>query len=182
MYKLLSVPMTDFNCGELCAPKNDGSPFCCDKELTVPLLFKEEYLLHKKRSEFWKRLPRRTRKQKQLAAEFDSNHDFACVCPGPETCDRDRRALVCRTYPFEPYIDGEDRFVGLAFILDGEHPCPLIEHPELHVNSEYVENSMAYWELVFALYPEERDVFVEESAKRRERDGDETPFFRPNGG
>ncbi len=168
-YQLLQPPMSDFDCGELCAPDNDGIPNCCDHEWTIPLLFHEEYRYQRKRSSFWRRYPRRTKQQREEAEEFDSCHDYACLCPGVAKCKRDKRALVCRLYPFMPYVDYRRNILGLTFIHGEASKCPLIDRPDWAPPADYVKNSLRYWREVFEIFPDELEVFVDLSKKARRR-------------
>lgn len=173
-YRLLDTPMLDFDCGTLCAPHNDGIAMCCDKELTVPLLFKEEYRWHRKRSAYWKRYPVADRK------EYDTEHDFACFCPGPLKCDRKKRALVCRTYPFEPHLDTHGAIVGMTYIYGSNQHCPLIGTLDYAFNPEYMARSIQYWNEVFEVFPDEREHYIAESQRIRrmmKRKGSPVPVF-----
>ena len=60
----LSVPVTDFDCGTLCAPGNGGVPVCCDKDLIVPVLYKTEYKLLRGRSDLWRPFRPETKKSR----------------------------------------------------------------------------------------------------------------------
>lgn len=168
-YRLLEPPMTDFDCGQLCAPDNDGIPNCCDHEWTIPLLFKEEYKYHRARSRFWRRYPRRTPEQRADANEFDSEHDWACLCPGAARCERNLRALVCRLYPFMPFVNGKRELLGLTYIHGEARKCPLIDRPGNAPPADYVRGSLQYWKEVFEIFPDELEVFVDLSKKARRR-------------
>ena len=50
----LTVPVTEIDCGTLCAPDNDGIPICCDKSRIVPVLYKKEYQVLRARSDLWR--------------------------------------------------------------------------------------------------------------------------------
>jgi len=159
-YRLVQPAMTDFDCGQLCAPDNDGVPACCDEEWTVPLLFREEYKYHRQRSRFWRRAE---------ANEFDSRHDWACLCSGPAKCERNKRALVCYLYPFMPLVNGKGKVLGMTFIHGEASKCPLIDRPGWTPPTDYVRGSIAYWEEVFEIFPDEQAVFVDLSRKARRR-------------
>ncbi len=168
-YHLLTPAMTDFDCGQLCAPNNEGVPACCDEDWTIPLLFHEEYEYHRRRSSFWRRFPLRTAEQRAEADEFDSCHDWACLCPGPSKCERNRRALVCYLYPFMPVVTGKGAVLGLTFLHGESNKCPLIERPGWAPPADYVRGSLRYWAEVFRIFPDEKPIFVNLSRKARLR-------------
>ncbi len=157
----MNQPIMDFDCGTLCAPDNDGIAQCCDKELTVPLLFHDEYRWQRKRSSYWKRYPKSERE------EYDTEEDYACYCPGPLKCDRNKRALVCRTYPFEPHLASDGSMLGMTYIFGSDQHCPLIGTTTYRYNPDYLSRSMEYWEEVFKVFPEEREHYIQESKKVR---------------
>lgn len=168
-YRLLEPALTDFDCGQLCAPDNDGVPNCCDHEWTIPLLFKEEYKFQRRRSHFWRRYPRRTPEQRAEANEFDSCNDWACLCPGAAKCERDKRALVCRLYPLMPVVNGKGEVLGLTFIHGEAKKCPLIDRKGWTPPADYIKGSMQYWKEVFEIFPEELEVFTDLCRKARRR-------------
>lgn len=168
-YRLVKPAMTDFDCGQLCAPDNDGVPACCDEDWTVPLLFKEEYKYHRQRSHFWRRYPRRTPEQREDANELDSCHDWACLCPGPAKCERKMRALVCCLYPFMPFVKPKGEVLGMTFLHGEAQKCPLIDRPGWAPPADYVRGSIQYWTEVFEVFPDERAVLVDLSRKARRR-------------
>lgn len=179
-YHHLAPAMADFNCGELCAPDNDGVPACCDHEWTIPLLFREEFKFQRRRSRFWRRYPRRTPQQRVDANEFDSYNDWACLCPGPAKCERDKRALVCRLYPFMPFINGRGEVLGMTFIHGEAKKCPLVDRPGWAPPSDYIKGSLRYWKEVFEVFPEERQVIIDlcKNVRRRYRRlGRPVPLF-----
>lgn len=167
LYRLLSSPMLDFDCASLCAPKNKGVPLCCDQREVIPLMYRDELKWHRERSSFWKRMPRKTKDDSALAEENESDHDVLAVCPGPSKCVRSKRALVCRTFPFEPHCDTRGNVLGITYIYSKEHTCPLIDRKNWRVNPTYVRNSIKYWEQIFELFPEEQELYVSESKKIR---------------
>ncbi|EMO77804.1 hypothetical protein LEP1GSC127_3224 [Leptospira kirschneri str. 200801925] len=53
-YSLLQEELTEFDCGELCKPDNDGIPFCCIADNAVPTLYASEFSMLKKEPTFGK--------------------------------------------------------------------------------------------------------------------------------
>ena len=118
-YRLLSVRMTDFDCGSKCAPGNDGVPYCCDREQVTPVLFRDEYRWHREQGAFWKKMPIKTKKEKKLVEETCTYNVFS-MCPGVESCRRTLRSLSCRMFPFEPFLDKKGAVIGLVY-QDGDN-------------------------------------------------------------
>ena len=180
-YRLLSVSMTDFDCGSICAPKNDGVPFCCENEYVAPILFHEEYRWHRMKGKFWKRASLKNKDIKKMVDESVSYYVYA-QCPGPSQCSRTKRAIVCRTFPFEPQVCECGSVLGLVYIDSGSDNCELIGKPQKIYNPQYIVNSITFWKELFARYPDERDLYIDESKKRLrrlKRQGKKLKIFKP---
>lgn len=178
-YRLLSAPMTDFDCGKLCAPDNGGVPACCEAETTYPVLYVDEFKWLRKKGKFWKRMRLKKKAARKLAGELHESSLLA-RCPGPAACKRASRAIVCRIFPFEPHLNEDGRVQGLTFNFDMEDRCPLIGRPESDFNPVYIRNSIIFWKELLALMPEEHDLYMEESDKLRRkfrRKGRKVPVF-----
>jgi len=167
-YRLLSVRMTEFDCGTLCAPDNDGSPYCCDRGQVVPVLYRDELCWHRRRSRFWRRSKPRTPEEKKLAAEIIDDVVLA-DCPGVAGCRRSLRALVCRTFPFEPHLDEDGRLFGITYQYSVEAECPLVGRPRRTYNAAYIRNALIFWNEALDVFPEEREMYIAESRKLRRR-------------
>lgn len=167
-YRLLSVPMIGFDCGALCAPKNEGIPRCCENEYVVPILFREEFRWHRRNSDFWKKIRPASNIIRKFIEESESYYVFSS-CPGPQGCRRNKRSLNCMTFPFEPHVDRQGEIMGLTFINDSLGSCPLARKPKKIFNPRYVENSIQFWSELFSIYTGEREMYIEESARRERR-------------
>ena len=66
----LTVPVTEIDCGTLCAPDNDGVPICCDKSRIVPVLYKKEYQVLRARSDLWRPFRPETEQQRELGEDM----------------------------------------------------------------------------------------------------------------
>ena len=179
-YRMLSVRMTDFDCGARCAPRNSGVPYCCDRERVVPLLFKDEYKWHRAKGTFWQKMPVRTKEEKKLVQDLCSYNVFA-VCPGVQACRRTQRALVCRLFPFEPFIDDEGCVLGLVYIGGENGDCLLMGKPQRIYNPTYIRNCIRVWQELIDTFPEEKDMYMHESKKRKRRAarrGETVRFFK----
>ena len=166
-YRLLSVRMTNFDCGKYCAPHNEGIPYCCDSKLVVPVLFRNEYRWHRRMNgTFWRKMPIKTKKERRLVEESCSYYVFS-LCPGVKGCRRTLRSLCCRLFPFEPFLDKDGTVKGLVY-QDGENErCPLIGKPQHIFNPVYISNSILVWQELVDIFPEEKDMYLRESRKRR---------------
>ena len=167
-YRLLSVRMIDFDCGALCAPKNQGTPICCENEYVVPILFREEFKWHRDNGKFWKRMPPKNRTIKKFIEESASYYVFS-RCPGPGGCRRTKRSINCMTYPLEPHVDKNGEIRGLTYVNDSDSGCPLKGKPQKIYNPLYISNSITFWKELFAAYPEEQETYMKESRKRERK-------------
>ncbi|MFO1078241.1 MAG: hypothetical protein U1E73_11025 [Planctomycetota bacterium] len=178
---LLRAPVTAFDCGALCAPGNGGVPVCCHAPTILPVLYKAEFALLRRRSELWRRhVPRGDDAELRQRAR---PCDVFAVCKGHTHCERDNRALACRTFPFEPYLDHDDRFVGLVFAFEYAHLCPLIagEHA---IRPDFVAECCAMWRRMFELDADERAFYAGCSRTLRRQFGrlrERIPVFTERG-
>ncbi|MDO8283210.1 MAG: TIGR04282 family arsenosugar biosynthesis glycosyltransferase [Thermodesulfovibrionia bacterium] len=166
-HDLLSVSMIDFDCGKLCAPKNGGIPSCCENDSVVPILFHEEYKMHRRNGSFWKPAEK-TAEVKKYIKECEDYYVFSS-CPGPKGCIRDQRSFNCMTFPFEPHIKKDGEIAGLSYLNGSDINCSLIGKPKKTYNPKYISNSIKFWKELFEHYPEEREVYMDESRKRERK-------------
>ncbi|EKR93282.1 hypothetical protein LEP1GSC163_1068 [Leptospira santarosai str. CBC379] len=124
-YSLLHEELTEFDCGELCKPDNDGIPFCCISDNAVPTLYRSEFSMLKKRTDLWKVWNPETEADKKMLSEYDSKETLFCECKGIQFCERENRSISCRTFPLEPYLDTRGVLVGLVFMKEFTGKCPL---------------------------------------------------------
>ena len=165
LYRLLSVRMTDFDCGKHCAPQNSGVPYCCDKGKVTPVLFKDEYQWHRQRGGFWRKMPVKTKSDRKLVEESCSYNVFA-VCPGVQNCRRTSRSLTCRLFPFEPFLDSTGYVKGLVYQDGDNRSCSLMEKPQHMYNQLYIRNAIRVWQELVDTFPEDKDLYMRESRKR----------------
>ena len=72
--------------------------------------------------------------------EHGDENSLLCVCPGVTQCDRKRRAICCRVYPFEPFLDKKGNLLGLTFNFTPGHDCPLMKKKNLKLKLTYLMN------------------------------------------
>jgi len=166
--RLLSAPMIRVDCGRLCAPANDGLPQCCDPRITVPILYADEFAWHSRTGSQWRRYKPKKKADRKWVSELDPYY-VPAVCRSPKQCDRSRRALVCRMFPFEPYVDRRGRLRGLVYHDVKTERCPLIGRSQRLFYAEYVRRSLVFWSEVFRKVPTEHELYARESRKRRRR-------------
>lgn len=177
---MLSVRMTDFDCGQHCARHNKGIPFCCDQDRLIPVLFKDEYAWHRKKGSFWRKMLIRTKSDEKLVRDSCSYNIFA-VCPGVQNCRRALRALVCRMFPFEPFLDDTGCVMGLVYQRGDNEGCSLVGKPQRIYNPTYIANAIRVWQELVDVFPEEKDMYIRESRKRRNKaaqTGQSVRFFK----
>ncbi len=187
LYASLDEPVVDGDCGLYCAPHNEGGiPFCCDPRHAVPTVYREEWAFLVQRSEMWRpwlaETPEETRR---LWAETPP-YQLPVVCRGIAACARERpyRSLVCRSFPFFPYLDRAGTFLGLTYYWQYEDRCWVISHLE-RVRPAFREAFVRTYERLFALYPQERETFRHQSILMRRvfgRRHREIPLLHRDGG
>lgn len=168
MFDLMSHSMISFDCGQLCKDSCGGIPACCDSRNFYPLLFKEEYIwLTEHKGADWKAFT----PQAEKPGEYDdlSEHLVFAKCPGIEKCNRETRALVCRFFPFEPYVDKNGKVVGLTFMTDDPKQCPLVSKPARIFSRKYIRASIKVWQSIIDTFPDEKRLYKSESRKRERR-------------
>ncbi len=69
-------------------------------------------------------------------------------CGGKRFCKREKRPMQCRTFPFAPHLDEEDRLFLIYYPDELPYRCPIIEE-RLKVNPKALEDLyQAYRELL----------------------------------
>jgi len=180
LYALLSVPMIDFDCGKECAPMNGGLPFCCDEKATVPLIFWDELRWHQRDGGFWRRMPKRGKVARDLADKCEDEFEVLAVCPGAAKCIRDKRALICRTFPLEPHCDSLGRVLGLTYDYSEDLQCPLVGREDVTFNPIFIRNCIRFWREILRLMPLQKRLYTRESLKLRRKfrkQGRKVPLF-----
>jgi hypothetical protein len=180
----LTGPVTNFDCGTLCAPSNGGVPVCCHAPTIVPVLYTAEMAVMKRRTELWRKLRRSDNPTDYGDLTSDLRKcDLLAICKGVEHCERENRSLACRTFPFEPYLDHDRQLAGLVFNFDFEDLCPLVNsrHP---IRKGFVVEALDMWTKMFAMSPVEEEFYFKISQSIRRRFGQwrsKIPVFTPQG-
>jgi hypothetical protein len=182
IYRNFDSTPVRFDCGKLCASKNDGVPFCCDSGWLIPVMFREEFSYLRGRTNLWRRFQPKTKHEKDIVAETDECTVFG-DCLGHERCDRRFRSVSCRMFPFEPYLDLEGNLLGLVYNYRLGKNCPLVDKPKL-VSKKFISDQIKMWKYIFNKLPSERDVYRDQSIQvRRYLSGKKKPIiiFTPKG-
>lgn len=153
------------DCGELCAPENDGVPFCCDCDWLIPVMYENEYAYLKKKTNLWRRFRPRTQHEKNIIEQTDDSTVFG-DCLGHEECDRRFRSVSCRIFPFEPYLDLEGNLLGLTYSYRLDTECPIYNKPKL-VSKRFITDQLRMWEYIFRKDPSEKELYREQSIQIR---------------
>jgi hypothetical protein len=66
-------------------------------------------------------------------------------------------------------LDKKGRILGLAFADDPDHSCPLVDRKGVRYKRRYMANSIQVWEQLLEIFPEEKELFMDESRRRRKR-------------
>lgn len=168
-YSLLSEELTNYDCGTLCKDQNGGIPFCCSVENAVPILYKAEFSYLKKRTDLWKIWKPQTKHEINLKKNQEDKHTIFCECKGVAFCERENRSISCRTFPLEPYIDKRGVFVGLVFMREFMHGCPLTQRVN-DIRQEFIDMNFLFWEKLMLRKPNEYETYRKSSiAYRRYR-------------
>jgi len=165
-YSLLQEEITNYDCGTLCRDANGGVPFCCSVENAVPFLYKAEFSYLKKRTDLWKVWKPQTKQEKQLQKSHEDEHTIFCECKGVEFCERENRSISCRTFPLEPYIDKRGVFVGLVFMREFKHGCPLTQRVK-DIRQEFIDANYLFWKKLMLRKPNEYETYRRSSIAYR---------------
>jgi hypothetical protein len=174
IYDGFNAPITTQDCGRMCAPHNpNGKPFCCDICHAVPAAYRSEWGYLQSNTDLWH--PWRGDEcgkaddifSEKARIEADTpDYMTLLACLGPESCQRNYRALSCRQFPFFPYVTADYRFIGLAYEWAFERTCWVISHLEM-VTAEYRQEFIQTFDLLFAFFQEELESYVDLSEKMR---------------
>ena len=166
LFAAFEAPVARFDCGRMCAPHNGGEPVCCSTKHAVPIVDRAEFSLLRARSDLWRRYRPDDAAGRKIVDELHGSC-VAIECKGARQCERENRSLSCRAFPFFPYFPrGAERFVGLAAYWDFEDRCWVISNLGV-ADATFVREFIAAYEALFALDPEERGAFRDQSAAMR---------------
>ena len=159
LYRRFQSPIAALDCGEKCSPYNEGgAPFCCDTRHAVPTAYPAEWEYLQANTNLWHiwqgETPAETERLHSLAPEGQ----VLIACSGYAFCQREYRSIVCRAFPFFPYITRQGEFIGLAYYWEYEDRCWVVSNLAT-VRENYRAEFMAFFDDLFARLPGELEVF-----------------------
>lgn len=166
LYARFHAPIAVFDCGAKCAPYNErGVPFCCDVRHALPTAYDAEWDYLQANTDLWRPFEGSGKQTEKLLAGVPDQQS-AIVCLGHTRCQRNYRAIACRSFPFFPYVTLEGEFIGMAYYWEYEDRCWVISHLET-VTDEYRREFTAAYDTLFEWYPEEREAFRQHAIRVR---------------
>lgn len=168
LYSGFASPPARFDCGKKCAPFNEGVPFCCDSGWVVPVACHEEWKYLESRTRLWHEFRPRTSSELSMVEEVDAEQSVFLECRGAAHCERENRSVSCRTFPYEPYFDGEENFLGLVYnrVLEGK--CYLVDR-HLVATKKFIGEFLRFFRRLFELLPGERELYIQQSRGYRQK-------------
>jgi hypothetical protein len=172
LYHHFNSPVTHFDCGEKCAPQNPHAiPFCCDICQAVPAVYINEWEYLKEHTDLWHIWQGSECKEDvtdpQELGGITPSSMILLACLGPRFCQREFRAISCRQFPFIPYINFRDKFIGMTYDWEFAKTCWVISHLEevtIHFRQEFFDA----FDLIFQESEEEFDNYAVLSEQIRE--------------
>jgi hypothetical protein len=176
LYAGFDTPITDLDCGQICAPHNpSGKPFCCDICHAVPAAYPSEWDTLQSVTDLWhvwrgdeckegddEPASRRVRIESETPSGM-----LLLACLGPDRCERNNRLISCRQFPFFPYVTSDYRFLGLAYDWEFENKCWILSNLG-RVSEVYRESFVRTYDYIFALFQDEFDSYALRSEEMRE--------------
>lgn len=159
LYAAFHAPLAAVNCGDRCAPHNEGgAPFCCDTRHAVPTAYLAEWEYLQAHTDLWHPWEAVDLSETERLRSQTPDGQVLIECLGHMACQRGFRALVCRAFPFFPYLTRQGDFVGLSYYWEYEERCWVISNLQV-VSLEYRAEFICAYEYIFKCMPEERKNF-----------------------
>jgi hypothetical protein len=167
LYADFQSPITVLDCGDRCAPYNElGVPFCCDPRHAVGTAYLAEWDFLSTNTDLWHLWEGSYPKETLRLFSQTPVGQVLIACQGHKFCQRQFRSLVCRAFPFFPYITLQGRFIGLAYYWEYEDRCWVISNLHI-VSKEYVSEFVAAFNKIFEHMPHELENFRYQSSRMR---------------
>ncbi|MBT3239865.1 MAG: hypothetical protein HON98_04800 [Chloroflexi bacterium] len=192
IYQKFNSPITALDCGKRCGPHNvGGKPFCCDICHSVPTAYDNEWKYLQPKTDLWRPWNAETCEEsvKEAQEEFDSLREetpdnmILLECLGPDDCQREFRTLICRQFPFFPYVDSNGVFIGLSYYSEYEETCWVISNLQV-VTDQYRQEFIQTYDKLFPLMSRELNAYQYHSEHMREKFSKENrkiPLLHRNG-
>jgi len=159
LYRAFDEPVTDVDCGLKCGPYNErGVPFCCDPRHAIPTAYREEWAFLQAHTDLWRLWQDEDEGETRRIWRETPSYQVPIVCKGVAFCQRPFRSVVCRAFPFFPYVSRQNELWGLSYYWQYEDRCWVLSH--LHrVRPAFVQAALDAYRQLFAWYPQERAAF-----------------------
>lgn len=159
LYKAYHAPISALDCGEKCAPYNEHAvPFCCDIQQVVPTLYEDEWEFLRTKTDLWHKLRENEVVNFKSLQKDVPVEQILMACKGHLLCQREYRAISCRSFPFFPYINQSGEFIGLSYYWEYEDRCWIISNLN-EVTREFINSTVSTFDLVLGKLPSERESF-----------------------
>ncbi len=169
IYARFDAPITKFDCGSKCSPYNErGVPFCCDTLHAVPNAYQAEWQYLQDNTDLWHLWLDDDQEETARLLTETPDGMLLIECLGHQQCQRSYRSLTCRAFPFFPYIDSSNRFLGLSYYWEYEERCWVISHLDV-VTPDYRDQFMGAYDHIFTIEPEELQNFGYHSQVMRQK-------------
>jgi hypothetical protein len=169
LYARFKSPIAAFDCGHKCAPYNErGVPFCCDPKHMIPTAYQAEWEYLRAHTDLWHIWEGEDPAQTAETWAQVPDGQVLIGCLGHERCQRDFRALTCRSFPFLPYLDSEGDFTGLTVHWEYRDRCWVISNLNV-VTPQFRKEFIQAYDLLFEHRPSERENYANHSAYLREQ-------------
>lgn len=155
LYASFDSPIAAIDCGRKCSPYNErGIPFCCDTLHAVPTAYQAEWCYLEENTDLWHRWENDDQKiTSVLRGDLPAGMEMI-ECLGHVHCQRNYRSVTCRAFPFYPYIDGENCFLGLTCYWEYEDRCWVISNLDA-VTREYRGQFIDAYDVLLEEVPDE---------------------------
>ena len=167
LYSLFDIPISQVDCGKKCASLNENdNPFCCDIKHSVPTAYKMEWDYLRVNSDLWTPLHSLNAEDLIEIKSQVPDGQIPVECKGHMFCQREYRTIVCRSFPFFPYLTNNAEFIGLTYYWEYEDRCWVISHLD-QVQLAYREVFISTFDEIFKLMPDEKTNFYRHSSEMR---------------
>ena len=167
LYEAFDEPICKFDCGDKCAPYNEGLvPFCCDTRHIVPTAYLIEWEYLKNHTNLWHLWQPEAADEAEELQQYAPSGQVLIECLGHKLCQRAFRSITCRAFPFFPYIDQDDKFIGISHYVEYREYCWVISNLSC-VSPAYCQAFYDAYAQIFKHYPEEQGNFSYYSSQLR---------------
>ncbi len=167
IYHRFQAPISKiYDCGKKCAPLNGGQPVCCEAKNAIPIVEHSEWRLLKSRTNMWRKFKPADAAERKEVADLKGSDCRAIECNGAAHCERDNRALACRSFPFFPYFNPAKELVGLSHYWTFEGQCWVISNITI-VEQPFIDQFIATHEFLFKQDDAWRETYIDQSANMR---------------